>query len=530
MTLLQRPAAPSADATPATYAEDPDIVPAVSNHDGARSRSAPGRPSPSTAVARGALVLLSTQPATWTASLLSAALIPRFIGDREMGEYSVAVTISGLAGAVLALGVPGYLVRRTATRPHEARAEAAGAVVLMFAASLLAALALSIVLPLAGLDFSRPNLLRVAFCGMVVSNVQAVLNAVLIGRGNNAVYAWLNAGSVVIGVAAGLAVLAMGGSVTMFAATMVVNLLLTTIVAWWATGCRLQPASFSPGMWRRLVRGGLPFLGMGFAMRIRAEVDRILLIFLAGASAVGWYATAHRIIAIPLFIPTLITTPLLPALSRHPDDRAVFRETLNRSILAVLLLTVPVSATLAVVAPAVPDVLHWSRDYQSAVPLMIILALVQPLVALDMVLGTALIALKREHPWLRIIALGAMFNTVLNIALISLLDRSTGNGAIGAALTTLATELVLLACALRLLSGMIDRRLLGAIARIVVAAGCLALVGTVLRPVSPALSGIAGGLVFVAVAVALRLVGVAELAAFRDTIRELFASRLARAR
>lgn len=62
-------------------------------------------------IARGALALLSVQPLTWAASLLTVVAVPRLRGADTFGQLTIAVTISTLAATTAGLGISEYLVR-----------------------------------------------------------------------------------------------------------------------------------------------------------------------------------------------------------------------------------------------------------------------------------------------------------------------------------------------------------------------------------------------------------------------------------
>src|SRR6266511_1001761 len=81
---------------------------------------APGGPSTTRRVLGGALMLLSTQPITWTSSLLLTIFIPRLLDSRSLGEFTIAVTLAALVGEVVSLGVPTVLTRRIAAQPATA--------------------------------------------------------------------------------------------------------------------------------------------------------------------------------------------------------------------------------------------------------------------------------------------------------------------------------------------------------------------------------------------------------------------------
>jgi O-antigen/teichoic acid export membrane protein len=86
-----------------------------------------------------------------------------------------------------------------------------------------------------------------------------------------------------------------------------------------------------------------------------------------------------------------------------------------------------------------------------------ILAFHIPLAAMDTVLATALIAANRQRRYLYVSLMAAALNPIACILLIHWADSRYGNGAIGAALVTVATELFILGGALRLrTTGVLD--------------------------------------------------------------------------
>src|SRR3954464_14828211 len=95
--------------------------------------------------------------------------------------------------------------------------------------------------------------------------------------------------------------------------------------------------------------------------------------------AVGWWSAALRIVSIPIFVPTLLVTPLLPALSQIVGDREAFATTLRRSFELTLVVTVGASAAIFAFAPVVPSILGWAPEYQAVVPLMQVLIFFFPL-------------------------------------------------------------------------------------------------------------------------------------------------------
>jgi O-antigen/teichoic acid export membrane protein len=374
-------------------------------------------------------------------------------------------------------------VRQVATRPDGAHRAARDALLVLAAAGTLAAIALSLLLPVFGLALPGA-LLAVAFASAIVGNLQSALLSVLRGQERHARFAWLNAIATLAAAVAGLAVVSASplAGAEGYLAALVAAGAVSLVLTWRGAGLRLRQPLSPPGALRDLVAGGLPFLGWNVVLRIRAGIDVILVGVLLREQVAGWLAASYRVISIPVFIPTLITTPLLPALSRAVGSAASasaagsasaveeYAPTVRRSLLLTLLLTVPISAIIFALAPHMPRAFGWEASYQNAAPLIMVLAFQQPLVALDMVLGTCLIALRRERPWLAVACLAAVFNVGANLVALPLAERLLANGAIGAAVVELLTEVVMLAGAARLLPrDLLDRRTALSAARLVAA-------------------------------------------------------------
>jgi len=461
----------------------------------------------STDVIRGAFALLSTQPLTWACSLATLVLLPRYLGDDGLGRFAVAMAIGALVGTLASVGLPNFLTRRIATEATSAASYAWGSAVIVTVCSALVGVIALLVIATFGAHVDLP-LASIAIVAALVSNALAVLMAVLIGLRRHTRYAWSLAASSIVGTVFGLAALALGGDAVAYSLAVLVAWTGTTAFVWLTSGMRLTRSAFDGSFLRQLVVGGLPFLGWNVAIRVRADIDVVLTGILLQSSVAGWLAAAYRIINVTVFIPTVITTPLLPALSRSKRQPEVCRSLLGDSLATVLLLTVPVSAGIFALAPVIPTMLGWPQEFQHTVPLIMLLAFQQTLIGVDMVLGAGLIALGLERPWLGVAVAGALFNPLLNLLVIPVAASLTGNGAIGAAVVELATELLFLSGAIRLT----PRYLLGrhnlAIAVRIVAAGLVMLaVAIPLRGYSPVLALASGGVAYIVTAFALGVLG-----------------------
>jgi O-antigen/teichoic acid export membrane protein len=130
---------------------------------------------------------------------------------------------------------------------------------------------------------------------------------------------------------------------------------------------------------------------------------------------------------------------------------AEFQATVRKTLRLVLIVTVPAAVTLFVLADDVIGVLFTLASFGPAVPILRIQAISLALVYVDYLLVCILMAVGRERTWIAIVAASCLLNPALNWVLIPAADAAYANGAVGAALAKLGTEVFFLVCTLRAL-------------------------------------------------------------------------------
>jgi O-antigen/teichoic acid export membrane protein len=466
-------------------------------------------------ILRGALANFSPQPFTWGASFLFAAFVPRFLGSQALGQLTIAFSTTTMAAVVCDVGLVEYLTRRVAQNPARVRQDIATALVVQIATFTLGAVAIAIALPVAAPNLMDYRILDMALFGMVVGCTQSVLTAALRGREQHVLFAWLGATVPVVSTLGTVLILFFGADVLAYTAMGVALSFGCIAFNWSISGLRPSRLSLRPLPLRdtwEFVRGGIPFLSWNMTMSIYNGIDRLLLGFLVPSSVIGWYAAAYRVIGIPVFIPTLLTAPLYPIISRVAHEPTTVRRAMSQTIRLALLFTVPLSAGIYALAPEVPSIFGWPSDFTGAVPLILILSAQVPLVAVDMLLGTMVMALGRERLWVRVGVVAAAVNVGFNLALIPLFDHLTGNGAIGASIVTVLTEIWMFIGAMLVIPRhTLDPRIAWAAARIIVAGVAAAAVASGLMPINLVLSAIAGACTYVGLVLLLRVLATEDV-------------------
>lgn len=192
-----------------------------------------------------------------------------------------------------------------------------------------------------------------------------------------------------------------------------------------------------PG-WPEAFKSLKPALSIGLmqAMGImNYNFDSLLLGFLVGAEAVGWYKAAYKPITAVLGLPLTYFAGLLPALTRAcTAGREEFWAVFDRSLRLTLLCSLPIAIGGTFLAQPIVDLLY-GPDYAQSVLILKILAWSAAMVVFRATLRHGLLAVGRQDLALRAALVAVSLNILLNSLLIS------KYGMLGAAFTTVFSDL-----------------------------------------------------------------------------------------
>jgi O-antigen/teichoic acid export membrane protein len=265
-------------------------------------------------------------------------------------------------------------------------------------------------------------------------------------------------------------------------------------------------------LWKVIVLGGVPLLALSGLNLIYGSIDIPILKSISGNDAVGWYALAYKWVGMPVFISSIVVTAFLPSLSNLAVQSAeAFSSLANRALRLVGFVSIPASMGIALTANELLTMIY-DKKYERSIPLMQILAIHIPLAAMDTVLATALIAADRQRKYLIVAGIAAVFNPALNFGLIHLTQDAFGNGAVGAAIMTVATEVFIMAGALHFrVQGVMDRNTVGYLMRCLAAALLMVPGVWLVRDTNIVVMAGVGAVLYAAVSFVVRTVDVVEV-------------------
>jgi O-antigen/teichoic acid export membrane protein len=487
--------------------------------------------SPGHAVQRNILVLAGGQATTWTMTLLWTLVVPRLLGPAGMGLITSIWAVAAILGVVLGLGSQSYLTREVAARPSSAGHLVGSALVLRvimapvfvacaaafahFAhygpdARLVLWLATGATLftllndPLLSVFQARERMQYLAYSDVITRSTQGLVGIVI----------------VVIGF----------GAVGLTAAWLAISIAVLVLSLRWIRPLVHIDMRTNLHRLTALARASVSYFALGLSNVIYTWIDSVMLSLLARQEVVGWYAAPTKVLGALLFIPVIISTAWAPRLVRaFESSEDELRTEARRPIELVMILAIPVCAATALAAqPLIP--LLYGNAYQKSVPVMAILGFTAIPMYANIIFATVLVAMRRQARLTWLMAAAAVVNPALNFLLIRLTEHRYHNGAIGAAVCLLITELMIVAFELvfvgrRVLSASSLMRVLSA----TLASGGMWAVGYLARPLGWYVSLPLAGVIFLALAWLLRVASPEERAEIRSGIAKV-ASRVSRGR
>ncbi len=410
----------------------------------------PQAPSPAGSgqarLGRNILSLASGQVITWTMTLLWMLVVPRALGPTGWGTVVSALSVSGVAGIILGLGTRNYVVRELVVNRGAAPTLVGTAIVLRI---LLAPVFAACVIGYAWLSHSGHEARLVLY--LLAAFTLLTLLAEPMQAGFQAIermqyLAYSDIVSKSAQSVAGIALVLLGFRTIGIATSLVViGAGVIVLDAFWLRRFVRFALRTSTRKLVHMANQSLAYWAFGVFSMLYLWIDTIMLSLMTRAEVVGWYGAPTRLFQTLMFLPVLLSTAWLPRLVAAFEISVERLGTTARTPLElVLVLSMPIAAGTAILAGPLIHILYGSA-YGNAVPVMVVLGLCIPPMYVNIMLASVLIAQKRQVVWTWVMAGATVVNPPLNLLLIPMTQHRYGNGAVGAAVSLLLTELVVVA-------------------------------------------------------------------------------------
>lgn len=194
--------------------------------------------------------------------------------------------------------------------------------------------------------------------------------------------------------------------------------------------------SFDPNLIKPILYASWPIGMLALMTATMLNTDTIMIGWFRDISDVGYYSAGQRIAQIIFMVPALLSTALFPSFAKFAADKERFANALERSILMLLMIGIPMAIGGALLAKDIMYLIYGDQYLAGSLAFAIMcLTIISGFVA--PVLGNAIFALDKERKLFTYVILGISGNFLFNLLLIPRF------GITGAALSTLINQTII---------------------------------------------------------------------------------------
>lgn len=229
---------------------------------------------------------------------------------------------------------------------------------------------------------------------VVVSSFSSVQRAILAREMRFASLTARLLASVVVGGIVGVSAALMGFGVWSLVAQVLTIEVVGVVTLWTASDWRPK-RRFSRRRFRELFGFGVNVMGFKLLRFFNRRIDNLMVGSLIGASALGFYVIAYRLLGLLLNITSsVVGSVAFPVFSRIQDDHPRVQNAYYRSIRLIGIVSFPAFAGVIAIAPELTRAL-FGNQWDSSVPVMRVLAIAGLLQSIMFVNGTVLKSLGK---------------------------------------------------------------------------------------------------------------------------------------
>jgi O-antigen/teichoic acid export membrane protein len=403
-------------------------------------------------IARNAFFLVLGQVATTALAIVFSAALGRALGARDFGVYFLITSFAAFAFVVVDWGQQFWVIREVARFPERGSRLLGTALVLRVAGAALVSVPAGLLAWVLGYD-RRTCLYAAAFIAVCLPFFLAQgYGLVFRGRDRMGLDAWVSVANKVALLALALAALALGAGLSgVMAAQAVAGVLALAVAAQLHRRVSTGRLRFSAETAREVMAGGSALVTMTVAVSVQPYLDAIILSKLAPAEAMGWFGAAKNIMGTLLAPAIILGAAEFPRLSRAASDVATFKTEVRAALRPILWLGALGGVGTVLFADTAIAMVYGQRNFAPAGTILKVYGPGLFLLFVDVLFGNALTAMGRATA-LSVAKIGSvLLSTALDLILIPIFQKGTGNGGIGVVVAFAASEAVVFAGALFLL-------------------------------------------------------------------------------
>jgi O-antigen/teichoic acid export membrane protein len=350
-------------------------------------------------IVRGSVLVVLAQMFVRVFSLVFEIFVARRLTATFFGEYSFILSYTAMFFIVSDFGINTYLIYTLARDSRDLDAYVNSA---MSVKIVLVVLMVGMNYGLA-LILGRTSSVVAGICiisaSLAVNAIQYFFRAMLQARGEMGYEALLSSLETLVRVLVGTAFLICGSSFLVFVSSYLLSAVFLLIVTLRLASKKLglRKLQFDLSHWKPIVRETLPFGAALVFISIYGQVDVVILGLMSSSAMVAWYSVGLRLATFWVFVVSALVTAIFPSLCRlyevsQPRLVSLCRKAFKLTFAVGLF----ISLELMIMSRELVQFVYGSK-YEQSVPVLVILSWTGLLLALNMLLGAFVRAIKQQR-------------------------------------------------------------------------------------------------------------------------------------
>ena len=361
----------------------------------------------------------------------------RYLGPANYGILAFALALNGIFGVIANFGLDPLTVREVARDKNLARKYLANGIALKLLSGALTFLIIYLAVNLLGYPEITRKVVYVVTLSTIIAGVSNLFNDIYQAFER---MEFMSIGQVfqsVLSLVFAITAIRLGLDVVYFAGIyLIVNLIVLgyhlTVTTWKFLKPKIEVDLI---FWKSVVREAWPFALTAVFVSIYYWIDSVMLSYMNGDEVVGWYNAAYRLVLILLVIPGIYFTAIYPVMSQFfKRSKDSLKFSVERSIKYMSMLAFPIGVGTTLLSDRI-ILLIFGHEYLPSSRALQILVWSVVCIYLSSPYGRLVRSVNRQDIEMKITAVGAVLNTILNAIVIPKYSY------VGASITTFATEL-----------------------------------------------------------------------------------------
>lgn len=403
-------------------------------------------------IAQNAGYLMLSQLITWGLSLILMVVLPRYLGPEIIGEYYTAIAVWNIMGMFISFGMNTLLVKEIAKNPEEISDLYGNSLVIRIVFFLISVVAVVIYANIANFSSQIVIMLILIGFGQLFWQFSFLSQAFLRGLERMEYVSLADISSKLFNTVVTLILVYLGLGILPIVSVSIGMGMLSFLISNYYVRTLKKPqfrVNFNKSIW--MIKQGFQYFLTNAAITLYIETDIIIISLLANERTVGWFGAADRLYGTLLFVPSVLMSAVFPAMSReNVQDKEVMKRLVRKSFNLQFLIGIPIGFGLFIVANSL-SVLLYGIEFAGSGPVLALRGLVLVFTYQNVVIGSSLISMDRQNPWTLVIAIATILVVPLDIVFVSWAHNNFANGAIGASIVLMITELFMFIGGIRLL-------------------------------------------------------------------------------